>query len=306
VCADETGLGLAEVRAAGEAVYPLFSCETPPDEPSCSPVVARECPMAEADCEPTGALPAWDTIDADADGVADPVDVCPRIADPEQLDSDADGQGDACDACPVSNSGLTPCARSIAQLRSPRSRLAAGAAVLLRGARVTALRTQGSKGFYIEDGDHQPYSGIFVYTGATTPKVTLGDSLDLQGYFDGYQGTDELTNAEILRQARADDDYPPLLVSLADIADGSPRAAAFQSLFVRLEGAAVSATNPDFPKDYDETLLVGGLRLDDLIAADLDNLYPVGTRFSSLHGIAGFSFSHQKLYPRTLEDLVPQ
>jgi hypothetical protein len=303
VCALETGLTLAEIRAAGEAIYPLFSCEMPAGEPSCSAIVTRECARGEQDCEMPAAPPAWDRSDADGDGVPDALDVCPRVADPEQLDSDVDGRGDACDACPLFNPGLVPCALSIAELRAPQSRLSPGAAVLIREARVTALRSQGSKGYYIEDGDHGPYSGIFVYTAGASPKVAFGDSVDLQGYFDGYQGTDELVSAQLLGQVPATSDYAPLLVSLADIADGSPRAAALASLFVRLPGAEVESTNPDDPKDYDETLLSGGLRLDDLIASDLDNQYLVGTRFSSLQGISGFSFGHQKLYPRTLEDL---
>jgi hypothetical protein len=42
------------------------------------------------------ALPA-DLVDADGDGEPDVADVCPEIADLEQLDSDQDGVGDACD-----------------------------------------------------------------------------------------------------------------------------------------------------------------------------------------------------------------
>jgi hypothetical protein len=38
--------------------------------------------------------------DADGDGISDADDVCPELADPDQLDTDADGHGDACDTCP--------------------------------------------------------------------------------------------------------------------------------------------------------------------------------------------------------------
>jgi hypothetical protein len=68
----------------------------------------------------------------------------------------------------------------------------------------------------------------------------------------------------------------------------------------------VQDENPDAPEDYDETALVGGLRLDDALFGDLDNQFAVGARFRSLQGIAGFSFSHQKLWPRLASDVEPE
>jgi hypothetical protein len=41
-----------------------------------------------------------DANDRDGDGVADDVDVCPDLADPQQLDEDGDRIGNACDPCP--------------------------------------------------------------------------------------------------------------------------------------------------------------------------------------------------------------
>jgi len=65
---------------------------------------------------PDGGLPDQDAGGGDADGstvdsgfvgedrdqdrVADEVDLCPGVYDPEQLDRDEDGGGDACDSCP--------------------------------------------------------------------------------------------------------------------------------------------------------------------------------------------------------------
>jgi hypothetical protein len=52
------------------------------------------------------------TLDADGDGIADPVDNCPSTPNANQADGDNDGVGDACDGCPadplndVDNDGL--------------------------------------------------------------------------------------------------------------------------------------------------------------------------------------------------------
>jgi len=40
-------------------------------------------------------------LDSDGDGIADPVDNCPGVANPAQEDADGDGVGDACDNCPA-------------------------------------------------------------------------------------------------------------------------------------------------------------------------------------------------------------
>jgi cytosine/adenosine deaminase-related metal-dependent hydrolase len=300
-CLSETGLSLPELAA--DAVYPLFACEPPRDEPRCQALRARECPVGEDSCAAPSPPPAWDESDADADGVPDVRDICPRRADPQQQDADGDGHGDACDACPLPDYGLSPCPQPIAALRSPASRLPPKTAVLLQGVRVTALRNAGSRGFYVEDGDHAPYSGLFVYTGGTTPKVAVGDVVDLQGYFDAYQGTDELVDAVVLARSQGQP-YAPLRVEASELADGAPEPEAFASLYVRIENAEVALQNPDLPADYDEIGLVGGLRLDDLIAPELDNTFPPGTLFAAVRGIPGISFEHHKLFPIRAEDLV--
>jgi hypothetical protein len=46
--------------------------------------------------DPASVPPAGD---GDGDGVADPLDDCPTVADPAQLDIDGDGLGDVCDPC---------------------------------------------------------------------------------------------------------------------------------------------------------------------------------------------------------------
>jgi hypothetical protein len=40
-------------------------------------------------------------VDPDSDGIADPCDTCPTVANPAQTDTDGEGFGDACDTCPT-------------------------------------------------------------------------------------------------------------------------------------------------------------------------------------------------------------
>jgi hypothetical protein len=236
VCTRDTGLTLAAIRAAGETTYPLFFCELPRNEPSCTPARPGEYDGVPTDADPDGdgLLDATDScprvfdplrsaddgrqpdadgdglgdacdpcpfdgqsacrsplpFDADRDGLADGRDPCPRVPDSSFDDADADGVGDACDFCPTPNPGITPCPLSIAALKDPRypMRPPRHARVELGGS-VTALRPDAgsAQGFYLQSGV-DAFSGLFVYTGAASPVVTLGDELTLRGRYVMYFG----------------------------------------------------------------------------------------------------------------------
>lgn len=94
---DIGGVTLGGIRAAGEAVYPLFFCrdDVPTSEPSCEPYRVEY---------PDGVT----SEDKDGDGIANDKDNCPSIFNPvrgldgsKQADVDGDGIGDVCDRCPV-------------------------------------------------------------------------------------------------------------------------------------------------------------------------------------------------------------
>ena len=95
-CVAESGFSLAELESAAASTYPLFTCEAPPNEPSCVPARPLEYDGTPRD------------DDHDGDGVGDAFDLCPSVFDPPRLldegaqpDADGDGQGDACDPCPL-------------------------------------------------------------------------------------------------------------------------------------------------------------------------------------------------------------
>jgi hypothetical protein len=76
-----------------------------------------------------------------------------------------------------------------------------------------------------------------------------------------------------------------------------------------VENAKVDATNADADDgdDFGELLLAGGLRLDDLLVKwGKDLARPeAGAAFSKIRGILYYSFSADKLVPRTATDFVP-
>jgi cytosine/adenosine deaminase-related metal-dependent hydrolase len=352
VCLAETGRTLDELVAASP--YPLASCDSPPNEPTCVPSRPGEydgvpnaadadgdgiaddldaCPaifdpprpldgsrQADADgdaigdaCDPCpldarsdcAARPA---DDLDADGVDDASDRCPRRADASQADGDRDGTGDACDTCSVENPGVVPCPLTLAALRDPASptRPPRHALILVHSARVGAVRpdTGNARGFVVSDGI-APFSGIFVFTGKRPPGVLLGEELEVAGRLDVYQGSDELVAARILERAPGGA-VEPVVVTASDVGDGGALSEAYEAMLVRVENVAVTNENPDAPADYDELLLDGLLRVDDLFAPALDNDVPRGARFRSITGVLGRSFGHPKLWPRAASDLVAE
>jgi hypothetical protein len=262
------------------------------------------CPLDERpDCS------ARSPRDLDGDGVEDDDDDCPKQPNGEQADSDADGIGDACDFCAATNPGVVPCPLRIEALRGAASseRPPRHALVLVRGSRVVAVRPDSgsARGFYLSDGT-RPFSGIFVFAGSASPGVSPGESLTLAGRLDAYQGSDQIVAVSILERSWDGGAVEPVLVEAADVGDDGALSVPYESMLVRIEGVSVTVENPDAPSDYDELLLDGALRLDDLLDPTLDNVFPPETRFRSVTGVLGRSFGHWKLWPREALELVPE
>jgi len=98
----EIGKTLPELQSTVGALYPLFFCDTPDNEPTCLPSRPVSVNGSTVYDGTRGAG------DADGDGIGDAVDLCPSVFNPirpmdngAQADFDGDGQGDACDPCPL-------------------------------------------------------------------------------------------------------------------------------------------------------------------------------------------------------------
>lgn len=326
---------LAKIRQAGEVAdtggkYPLFFCkgQTPTDEPSCTPYRSTY----------TAGITA---TDKDGDGIPDATDNCPNVFNPprpmtgpNQVDADGDGIGDACDKCPleagetctppsaddidgdgvpngidncpeVPNPTQDDCARlvTVQELRDPTAanHPAVNSEVRLEGLFVTAIRTDSDPGFFVQTNSTAPFSGFFV--SQTAPTVQVGNEVKVAGRYTETYGVTTISSPRItVVNAGTTLPFSPFVLTTAAYsgAAGEP----YEGMLCQFNSATVTQTNADAPQDFDETQIDTTMRIDDACYATLDNAYPVGTTFSRITGICGWSFSNRKIFPRGATDIV--
>jgi hypothetical protein len=270
------------------------------------------CPLADGD---SCSVP--NPYDSDGDGLETWRDNCPSKANMGQQDSDGDGHGDDCDECPNdANPGSSKCpgkTTTIFAIQDPSH-----AEHPAEGTRVEVecvITAVSSKSVWCQDEQGGAFSGIMIYVGKVATygdamAVAVGDRVKVQGDYQEYQGTTELAAPEFAFVAQGS--VPaPIEVAAAAIATGGRFADQYQGVLVRVTGVTVINADPDAPNDYDELIVTGNLRIDDLAfdggakGGAFDNAnYPTNTSFSSVTGIVHYSFMNSKLLPRTAADLV--
>lgn len=258
-------------------------------------------------------------FDTDGDGVLNGDDNCPKVANATQTDGDKDGKGAACDLAydgtncdDQSNISQAYCMREvpIPTLRDPNavghpSQYRVRARVT--GAYVTAVKGAGAGtwGFFIQAPTAAQWQGIFVATPGTSPNVKVGNKVDVEGDYEVLFEMDQLGSAKwTITDPGTTLPFSPLVVdhtTYANKTGGEP----WEGVLCQIAGPiTVSTQNADGMQDFDEfTIGTGKLRVDDYLYDALDNNYAVGTSFTSIVGICGFSFSNRKIWPRDAADV---
>jgi len=306
---DRDGDGLTDdMDLCPDVFSPLFTTGTVPlwdDQPDADlDGIGDVCdPTPCDDCTPLAAN------DFDRDGVPNGVDNCPHVPNPDQADADGDGHGDACDDCDDPNPGFALCSASVVSIEAIADENhpdhpPEGSAVTIVGAYVTGVRS-GDAGFWIETGSQGPHTGLAVFSGGSQPALAVGDVVDVTGVYVEFFGLAQLTNPSVtIVSSGAGLPFAPLVVDPAAVATGGASAEAYESMLLQVNDVVITTQNPDEPDDYDEFEVTGGLRINDVNFAALDNICPVGSSFTSIVGNLNFGFSNTKLEPRAAADIA--
>jgi hypothetical protein len=251
--------------------------------------------------------------DTDGDGVPNATDNCKSKPNADQLDGDSDGRGDLCDPCPDKpNPAPQECPVedvAVTALNQDLTGVAVGDKVRVKDLQITAVLSGSPAKVWAQKVPGEPWGGILLELpkgASTTAKV--GQTVTATGAVASLFGLRALQNCSLELGDVAAETVAPLVVAAATLGK-TPDSVAYRSLLVEVEAAKVEATNADADDgdDFGELLLAGGLRLDDLLVKwGKDMARPeAGATFSKIRGILYYSFSADKLVPRTAADFVP-
>jgi hypothetical protein len=319
--ADRDGDGIPDAKDNCPGVFnpirPMDDGEQPDADGDGIGDACDKCPFESGE---TCTKPSAD--DMDGDGVPNALDNCPEDPNPDQVDADGDGKGAACDkggsgeSCDdQANPGyqLCPNVYTISKLRrqSEASHPKPGETrAIIKGVWVTAVKDvgPGGFGFFIQEGTEQ-FSGMFVSTKDSAPTVKVGNKVDVEGNYEEAKDLSQLASATVtIVDPGTTLPFEPVAVDPAVYGASANKGAAgepWESMLCVVNGpVSVSMMNADATGDYDELAITSSnLRLDDYIFDALDNDKPVGTTFSKVVGICGYSFNNRKVWPRSSDDM---
>jgi hypothetical protein len=179
---------------------------------------------------------------------------------------------------------------------------------------VTAI--QNGTGFFAEDGTQQDYTGLFVNVGGNVSNVKRGNKVSITGLYEEVFGISTLyASAVTIVDPGTVLPFQPLASDPANLKTGGSKADANIGMLVTIGPVTILNDIPDgATSKFYEFTVTSDYRVDDSLftryGTPTNGPYPPpaytnGKVFTSLTGIASFSFSNTKLWPRDAADIVP-
>ncbi len=168
--------------------------------------------------------------------------------------------------------------------------------VTIVGVIVTEVTSQG--GFFVEEPEGGPWSGIFVYdpSGAAPSDLFPGDELTITGVPAEYYDMTEIGATEIMRTGTCEPIPAPSVVDSCDVAAPGPLAESYESVLIQVLGPVVT----------DIIIMCGQFEVDHCLWIDCEVPgIELGDTFDSIAGILIYSYGGFKINPGDCSDFDP-
>jgi predicted extracellular nuclease len=203
----------------------------------------------------------------------------------------------------VPNPDDSACPTTIGALRdvSDPDHPAEGSEVTVAGV-VTGVNT--GAGYFIQSTtESDGYDGVYIYDSGDA-SVSVGETVTVSGTYTEYYGLTEVAYAITTVTGLATVPAPVAITDPCAIGTGGADAERFESMLVTVNGVTITSANPDGAGDYMEFEVAGCLRVDDDLYSGSSATRTVGTAFTSITGVLSYTFSNNKLLPRSAADMV--
>jgi predicted extracellular nuclease len=170
---------------------------------------------------------------------------------------------------------------------------------------VTSPLIYDGSGFFVEEPEAGPLSGIYVHVwdpAGDPVSISVGDIVTITGTYTEFYDLSEVSidgGSAVTLVGDGVAPAPEVIADPAAIATDGADAEAYEGVLVTVNDVEVTAAVDSYGQILvDDSLMVGSLFLDDFLDPT------VGTIYASITGPLTYTYSDSKLLPRTLADLV--
>jgi hypothetical protein len=166
------------------------------------------------------------------------------------------------------------------------------------------LKSNGTDAYdiWVQDPAATENAGLMIFTGSAAIQVKVGDTLDVSGELDVFNGLLEVVKPTVMVKSSGPLTILPTVVDPALVKTGGADSAKYMSMLVSIENVSIVNIAAGAKPTDDEMEVTGGLILDDF-AYDYDaTKFMNGQALSKVVGPLHF-FNKAQLLPRSADDL---